>query len=208
MTGDKTRKAKYEMREARYVRGFTMVELLLVVALFSVASLGIAAIYVNFMRLERRASNAEQLGEELRYIGELVVRAARNNRVSYVGAPLTYKLSSLTLVNSNNQNIVIEQLAANMTECYGLNVTQGCLTLTVPGSPRTALSGKNIDINQFAVYVNPSSDPYTPIGLGTYASNKQPIVTVFIQASYNTTNPREKVTINFQTSVDSRIYTR
>lgn len=196
------------LHKKNQLHGFTMVELLLVVAIFSVAMLSIAAIYVNFMRLERRASNAEQVGEELRYMGELIVRAARNNRISYAGAPLGYQTSSLTLVNSSNQNIVIEKLASGATECSGLNVTQGCLALTIPGQPRTALSGKNIDIVQFAVYVNPSTDPYTPIGLGVYSSNKQPLVTVFIQARFNTTNPRERVTINFQTSVDSRVYTR
>jgi len=189
-------------------KGFTMVELLIVVAIFSVVSLSVAAIYVNFMRLERRAANAEQLGEELRYISELLVRAARNNRVYYNGATLPYQSSSLTLVNSSGNNIVIERLAAGATECGGLNVTQGCMALTVPGQLRTALSGRSIDIVQFAVYVNPSTDPYTPIGLGTYNNNKQPIVTIFIQARYNTPNAREQVTINLQTSVDSRIYTR
>ena len=185
-----------------------MVEMLVVVALFAVASLSIAAIYVNFMRLERRASNAERMGEELRYVGELIVRAVRNNRIYYNGATLPYQSSSITLVNSAGNNIVIERLAAGASECTGLNVTQGCLALTIPGQARTALSGANIDISTFAVYVNPSQDPYTPIGLGTYNNNQQPLVTFFIKATYNTPNAREQVTMNFQTSVDSRIYTR
>ncbi|MFA5129408.1 MAG: hypothetical protein WC477_00640 [Patescibacteria group bacterium] len=218
MTGDKSknRDQRSEIRDqsASDLRSpisdlrsaFTVAEMLVVIALFTIASLAVTATYVNYMRLQRRTSNAEILGEELRYIGELIVRAVRNNRISYVGAPLPYSSNTLNLVDASGNTITIRFLAA--ASCTGLNVTSGCLTLTSLGNPETSLTGKNIDITQFAVYVQPNVDPYTPSGLGVYASNQQPYVTFFIQARYNAPNAREQATMTYQTSVASRIYTR
>ncbi len=191
-------------------RGFTVIELLVVIAIFSFASLAISATYINFTRLHRQAANAEALNTDLRYISELIVRAVRNNRLDYSTNPIPSPRSQLSLLNSGNLQIAFSSRAPTDSACTGLNVSTACLAMFIQGRTATwtPLSGKNIDILQFQVYVTPTADPFTPIGYGVYANNQQPVVTVFIQGRYNATNPRERATVSIQTSSASRVYVR
>lgn len=198
------------MNRTKAVKGFTVIELLIVLFLFSMASVTIAATYVNLTRLHRRASNAETLGEELRYINEMLVRATRNYRVSYVTNPVSYQRSYIDLLNSSNQQISFAWSASGNSVCSGLNTQTGCMTMFVQGTTASyiPLSSKNIDILDFRVYTTPTNDPFTPVSLGVYANNRQPIITYFIRARYNASDPREQATLITQTSVESRVYVR
>lgn len=187
-----------------------MIELLIVLLLFSFGSIAISATYVNLTRLHRRAANAETLGEELRYMTELLVRATRNYRVSYAVNPVSYQRTSIDLLNSSNNLVSFAWSASANAVCNGLNTNTGCLTMYVQGvtASYTPLSGKNIDILDFRVYTTPTADPFTPVSLGVYANNRQPVITYFIRARYNATDPRERAILTVQTSVESRVYVR
>ncbi len=194
----------------RIVRGFTIVELLVVLTIFSFSAVAISATYINFTRIHRQVANAETLNTELRYVSELIVRAVRNNRVDYSTNPIPSPQSHLSLLNSSNLQIAFSRRDASDAACTGLNVMDGCLAMFIEGRTATwtPFSGKNVDILQFRVYVTPTADPFTPLGYGVYANNMQPVVTVFMQARYNAVNPRERATISMQTSSASRIYVR
>lgn len=193
-----------------HVGGFTMIELLVVLLLFSIGSITIAATYVNLTRLHRRAANAETLGEELRYMTELIVRATRNYRVSYAVNPVPYQRTTIDLLNAANNQVSFAWAASSNVVCDGLNTTVGCMTMYVQGVTPSyvPLSGKNIDILNFRVYTTPTADPFTPISLGVYANNRQPVVTYFIRARYNAPDAREQAVLTVQTSVESRVYVR
>lgn len=192
------------------ISGFTMIELLVVLLLFSLGSISITATYINLSRLHRRVANAEVLGQELRYITELMVRATRNYRVSYVTNPVNYSRTFVDLLNSSNNQVSFAWSAAGNAVCSGLNVQTGCLTMYVQNVTASyiPLSSKNIDILDFRVYTTPVSDPFTPVSLGVYANNRQPVITYFIKAQYYSSDPRERPTLTVQTSVESRVYVR
>jgi len=198
------------MRRSWSMGGFTIIEMLVVILLFSMASLMISATYINLTRTHRRAANAEALGEELRYITELMVRATRNDRVSYATNPVSYQRTFIDLLNSSNNQISFAWSAAGNSVCNGLNVQTGCLTMYVQGVTPAyiPLSGKNIDILDFKVYTTPTYDPFTPVSLGVYQNNRQPVVTYFIKAQFNASDSREEATAVVQTSVESRVYVR
>jgi prepilin-type N-terminal cleavage/methylation domain-containing protein len=208
VTGELSQNGRFR----RIVRrgGFTIIELLIVILLFSLASLAISATYINLTRSHRRAANAEALGEELRYMTELMIRATRNDRVSYATNPVSYQRTSIDLLNSANKQISFAWSAAANTVCSGLNVQTGCLTMYVQDTTASyiPLSGKNIDILDFKVYTTPTYDPFTPIALGTYQNQKQPIITYYIKAKYHASDAREEATVTLQTSVESRVYVR
>lgn len=187
-----------------------MIELLVVLLLFSLGSISITATYINLSRLHRRVANAEVLGQELRYITELMVRATRNYRVSYVTNPVNYSRTFVDLLNSSNNQVSFAWSAAGNAVCSGLNVQTGCLTMYVQNVTASyiPLSSKNIDILDFRVYTTPVSDPFTPVSLGVYANNRQPVITYFIKAQYYSSDPRERPTLTVQTSVESRVYVR
>jgi prepilin-type N-terminal cleavage/methylation domain-containing protein len=190
--------------------GFTVIELLVVLFIFSIGSLTVSATYINLTKLHRRASNAEILGEELRYLTELLVRATRNYRVSYATNPVAYQRTSIDLLNSADDQVSFAWSAASNAVCDNLNVDTGCLTMFVQGVTASyiPLSSKNIDILDFKVYTTPTTDPFTPISLGVYANNRQPHITYFIKARFNATDEREESTLSVQTSVESRVYVR
>lgn len=205
MTGNNT-----SAMDKKRIGGFTVIELLIVLLLFSIGSLAISATYINLTRLHRRASNAETLGTELRYITEMLVRATRNYRISYATNPVNYSRTSIDLLNAANNQVSFAWSAAGNAVCNGLNVQTGCLTMYVQGVTASyiPLSSKNIDILDFRIYTTPQYDPFTPISLGVYQNNRQPIVTYFIKAQYNASDPREEATLTVQTSVESRVYVR
>lgn len=190
-------------------RGFSAIEMLVVISIFAVASLAITATYVNFTRLHRRVANGEVLGEEMRYAAELLVRAARSNTIDYPDLPttLTSPTSSLRLVSAGGNPIWIQRFATSSSVCTGLNAA--CLGLsTDSGLNWSSITGRNIAINTFNVYVTPTANPFEATGIGTYNNNNQPRVTFQINATYVTTNPIEAADLQIQTSVSSRLYLR
>ena len=73
----------------RVVPGFTVVELLVAITLFSLMSLVLVQTFVSFNRLHRRTANAAVLGQDAWFAMELLVREARNKRLEYpAGAQL------------------------------------------------------------------------------------------------------------------------
>lgn len=190
-------------------RGFSAIEMLVVTAIFAVASLTVAATYVNFTRLHRHAANAEALGEDMRFVGELLVRSARNNTPVYPNLPATLPspTSSLSLASlSSTSTVQFRQYATTSAPCVGLNAT--CLAVSVNNGAWTPITGKNISVNSFKVYVTPTANPFQQTGVGTYNNNNQPRVTFSIDAFYNASSTVEQAALSLQTTVDSRIYVR
>lgn len=203
MIGDKFRAV---LRRLRHGRGFTAAEMLVVVGLFSVGSLIITATYINFTRFHRRVANAEILHEELRFVSELLVRAARNNPVDYPNLPLQIVSPSSTLsLDTPSSTMKIRLFASSTSPCSG----SACLGLSLNnGVTWTPVTGKRISVDRFQIYVNPVRSPFQATGIGSYDNNNQPRVTFLINATYQATSTLEKATASIQTSVSSRVYLR
>lgn len=190
--------------------GFTVIELLIVIAIFSIGALSIAATYINFTRLHRRVANAEALGQELRFAMELMVRAARNNTVSYPALPgsLAKPVGTLNLISSTGSTVSFRRWG--LTEiggpCVPLNAD--CLALSLDsGATWVPITGKNINIDRFDAYVTPLQNPFEAVGLA-YNNSNQPRVTFVIDATYKNVVAQEQAKLSIQTSVSSRLYVR
>jgi prepilin-type N-terminal cleavage/methylation domain-containing protein len=190
-------------------RGFSAVEMLIVIAIFAVASVTITATYINFTHLHRRVANAEVLGEEMRFVAELLVRAARANTIEYPDLPteIVSPSSTLQLVSMGDDPIWIQHFATSSSVCAGLEAS--CLGLsTDSGTNWSAITGKYVSISQFKVYITPTANPFDPIGIGLYDNDDQPRVTFLIDATYVSPSVQERSALRLQTSVSSRIYLR
>jgi prepilin-type N-terminal cleavage/methylation domain-containing protein len=205
MTGDEANTRGVYPAATR--RGFTLVEMLVVVSIFITASVAIVATSVNLTRLHRRAANGERLGEDLRYTMELLVRLTRNRRIVYPTLPgtLPAKTSQLTLLDTNGVSLTVKLFPKSNSACGGLNAN--CLAIDPGTGVYTALSGKNVNMSRFDVYVQPTSDPFQLSG-GAYVSNLQPRVTFVVDANYVTTSTKEAASLGVQTTVSSRVYVR
>jgi prepilin-type N-terminal cleavage/methylation domain-containing protein len=191
------------------MKGFSVVEMLVVVAVFAIGSLSIAATFLNFSRLHKRVANAEVLGEDIRFTTELLIRAARNNTVAYPpGATATSTPMGLFVLKSlaGTSMVSFKKFTSADAPCSGL--VAGCLAMTTDGSTWTAITGKYVNIDRFDVYVTPTINPFYATGLGTYNNNSQPRITFVIDATYVAPGSTEKPQLSVQTSVSSRIYLR
>lgn len=207
MIGDNISRVIRRIRRAN-TRGFSMTEMLVVVTIFAVASLTIAATHINFTRLHRRTANAEALGEDLRFASELLVRLARNNTVDYPPLPQSLSASStLVLVSSTDgSGLIVKRFGSSDAACTGLDAA--CLGLSRDGGASWGpITGKNVNIDRFDVYVTPSADPFEATGIGTYDNDLQPRMTLVIDATY-LAPALESATLSLQTTVTSRIYLR
>jgi hypothetical protein len=185
--------------------------MLVVVAVFAIGSLALISTYVNFTRLHRRVANGETLGEDMRFTLELLVRAARNNTVSYPSGvtSLTRPVAPPFILKSvsGSSTIYIQKSLSTDTECSGLSAD--CLALSLDnGATWTAITGKYVNIDRFNAYVTPLINPFFDTGVGMYNNNSQPRVTFVIDASYKVPGAMDPVTLSVQTSVSSRIYVR
>lgn len=192
------------------LRGFTVVELLVVVAIFAIASISIVSTYINFTRLHRRVANAETLGQDLRFTMELLVRAARNNTVVYPALPgsLSAPVGTLNLVSSTGNRVSFRRWRYNEIGSPCIPLAADCLALSLDsGATWTAMTGKNVNVDRFDVYVTPLQNPFEAVGF-TYNNNNQPRVTIVMDATYKNVAAQEQAKLSVQTSVSSRVYVR
>jgi len=189
--------------------GFSAVEMLIVIAIFAIASVTITATYINFTHLHRRVANAEILGEEMRFVSELLVRTARANTIDYPALPaeIVSPSSTLQLLTAGGGSVWIQRFATSSSVCTGLDAA--CLGLsTDSGTNWSAITGKYVSISAFDVYITPTANPFEATGIGVYDNDDQPRVTFLIDATYASPSARETASLRVQTSVSSRLYLR
>lgn len=187
MTGAKTKRP-----------GFTLLEMLLVVLIFSMASVILSQTYIQITRLQRKVSNMAVLSQDMRFATELIVRTARNNYIDYSSQPLPLKSNDLLLDTPDGKTIEITTSA----DCHDTTITQ-CLKLKDVDDTWNPLTSHRVNVKNFDVYVRPQSDPFADTSI-----NQQPMVTVNIGLEYKAADARDSVTLQVQTAVSSRLYRR
>ncbi len=185
--------------------GFTLVEMMIVVALFSTAAVVLSQIFLGFNRLHHKVANQAILGQDMRFATDYIVQAARNNQIDYSAAPLVPKDSSLKLITPSGGTM---QIAVQPNTICGDVDGVSCLAVSMDdGKTWNPLTAKRVNVKQFDVYVRPLSSPFVLVN-GTFPSDLQPFVTIHLALEYLASVANERVTITAQTSVSSRIYLR
>lgn len=188
--------------------GFTLIEMLVVVTIFSTMAVVMAQIFVSFNRLQRQISNRAVLGQDMRFATELLVRSARSNQIDYSSQPLLGSDTTLKLVTSAGTPIWVGVRPGGAAgDCQDATVAQ-CLALSLDsGTTWSPITAKRVDVTNFSVYVRPSDSPFVPSG-GSYVNNIQPFVTFHIALEYRAPNATDDAKLEAQTTVSSRVYLR
>jgi len=187
--------------------GFSLIEMLVVVLVFSTVAVILSQIFVGFNRLQRKVSNAAVLGQDMRFAMEATIRSIRT-------VPLDYSAYTSGIPTRDNRLRLrkptgekIELYLVPGATCGDASVTQ-CLALTTDGgSTFQPITAKRVNVKNFDVYVRPDTNPFVLSG-GSYPNNTQPFVTINLSLEYIADNPRDKVTLQAQTTVATRLYQR
>ena len=161
------------------------------VAVFSVASVVIAAIFINATKLEQETSNYQKLQNDGRYILEKIAKEVRGREIIpiYPNENPTYAINFYPDEYLSIISIYYDPLTKN------LYYSQDGLSDNI-NSP-------NVAIEDFKLFILPSKDPFSnePI------SNVQPRITVTIKLK---NRPESKYTkeLLMQTTITSKFYKR
>lgn len=180
--------------------GFSLLEMLLVILIFSLASGALAEIFLNVTRLQRRISYNSTLSQDMRFIMEMAVRSARNNFIDYSVQPLANKTNSFKLLTPDGGSIEVAPM--DSVTCGDSTVTN-CLMLRQNGGTWYPLTSKRVNVKYFDVYMRPPTSPFTDL-----TNNQQPFVTFNVGLEFKAPNPADNVSLQAQSTVSSRIYQR
>lgn len=200
MIGDKRRTS----RLGHGIRpGYTLIELLIVTSIFTIAMTILSSTYISFNQLHRKVANRAILGQDMRYIMELIIRAARNLPIDYT-ASIPDKDNQITFLIFNTIPVVVAKRSA--PDCTDTTVSS-CLAFQVNGGPWAQLTSNRVEVTNFDVYIRPSVSPFEAVG-NSYPNNTQPLMTLNLGLVYKAERPKDNVTLQAQTAVSSRLYLR
>lgn len=207
MTGDKQQKNR---------RGFTLVEALATMAVFTILMVLISGIYVQNMRFARRIISRAKLQADARYALEALTRAIRVSDLDYVawgGTLPAQPTTELRLINLRTGDTSRIRLDSTDVACYNDTKSFPCINVSTDGGGTWApLTPRGVKIDNLRFYATPSTDPFNfNQTTGGYGSNKQPIVTVSVKfhgLGLSASDTADEWTYSLQTTVTPRLYLR
>lgn len=197
-------------------RGFTLMELLVVLGIFSMVVTAASDIFLMTNRSQRKVFGLERTQADARFTLEAMAREIRTGVIDYAyyagrTLPLGTPDTELALIDSTNVPLRFA-LSSSPAECDRPEAaTSPCLTVTINDDPLTtsAITPKGVAVRGVAFYVSPTADPLTFNPLtGAYGADLQPRVTIVLTLASTGGRADERTTLNMQTTVTNRKYRR
>ncbi len=185
-------------------KGFTYIELLIVISIFSLLSVVIANIFILFTKSQIKTSVQEKLIADGRYLLENITRKIRNSKIDYskYSLPIANPVKELHLIDDKGDKFDI----IFTKECGYENVV-GCVLL-VKKDFQGIISGEDVNVDYLNFYITPDKDPFVINEQGTFLANEQPMVTILLGISSVKESGVNNISINLQTSISSKVYVR
>lgn len=198
-------------RNTKNQTGFTLVEVLVVVAIFSVVVVSVINLFLLGSRAQRRVEGREAVASAARSVIETMARDVRNGGVDYG----RYQSSSIDLTQPT------DVLHLKQGKRWYTQSTDGCLDAqstpcvvlteaTDPNSQETtaSITPRNMMVETFQVRVSPaiSSVDINP-ATGQYPSDVAQVITILLTLRA-TAGPAAGELVTVQTSVAPRLYVR
>lgn len=191
-------------------KGFTVVELLVVMVLFVISITILTQTYITFIRLSHRTGNAATVQQDMRFVLEYMTRNLRNIPLDYPALPKTFEnvTSTLRLKDPAQANAwILTNTIAGDARC-GDAPDVACLVISTDGGANWApVTSKHVNVESFKILIRPLANPFALQG-NDYTSDQQPFVTVQMKLTYMTNVEKEKVSLATQTTISSRVYVR
>lgn len=197
---------------AKNARGFTLMEMLVALGLFSMVMATGMDIYLLAGRAQRKVFTLERLQSDARYAMEAMAREVRTGSIDFAyyagrGTPLALPDSELALVASDNSRLRFHRsTTADQGYCADA-ASVPCLLVTADNGTPAAITPRGVSVTSLGFYVAPSLDPFT-FGAAGWLVNVQPHVTVVVALRSVGGRIGETQDIYLQTTATSRAYRR
>jgi len=209
MIGDKM----FKKRRA----GFTLVEMLITMTVFTTMMVSLTDIYVQNLRYGQQIVLRAKLQADARNALEDIARAVRVSDINYTSA--TYggtgtlpamPVTELDLINPKTGDTANIRLDSTDANCYNDAKSFPCLDVSTNGGANwSLLSPQGVKIDSLKFFITPSQDPFSfNQATGMYPSSNQPIVTIFVQFHGIATRASDQWVYALQTTVTPRLYLR
>lgn len=187
---------RHNSRPRVLTQGFTIVEIVVAAALFSVIMVAAVNLFVIFLRRPLQQIDEYHLYEEVNNALWELNRAVYSEKIDYaIYGTVSNPETDLYLVSADNSETTHIYLSSG--QLFATIVTAG-----VPDTiALTSSSSNDVYIDTFNVYVYPSLDPF----IIANATNSQPAVVIQIVA-HSVSNP--DVSFTTQTLITTRVYER
>jgi len=190
--------------------GFTLVEMIVALGIFSVATTYAIGIFVQSNSVQKRTANLQRLVADARYTLEVMAREVRLGHIDYQyyqdqgisldAMPLTQEGAILAVRDADNNQILFRRALAQSSR-YVAQVYAGGAWLDV--------TPEDLSVERLSFYISPAQDPFIwDSGLVDYPSDQQPLVTIVLETkSLHPDLETEKIS-HLQTTIATRKYVR
>lgn len=192
-------------------RGFTIIETVLAISIFAIATTYSLSIFVQSNSVQKRTANMVRTLSDARYVLEMMAREFRMGQIdySYYGQPLpAMPLSGdnavLAILDPDNNQILFRRAESTTPGRYVIQM------YNEPTDEWLDITPEDLNVSRLNFYLSPGTNPFI-WQAGGYGSNSQPLLTIILETESllkeGQTMGEARVS-HFQTTVASRKYSR
>lgn len=210
--------------------GFTFIEMIVTMSIFSLVLLGIADIFIRAHHAQQTSAALQKLHADMRFVLDRVTDEIRRGGIDYAyyaaatSSP-SITSSTLALITPEGQKLRFS-VGASADPAVARNCKER--TPTRPSSTPCVLMSKDADADQWErlsaeglsltehalgtpdlrFIITPAVDPFIPAANGEYGASSQPKVTIQIGEQVRVRGLKTHPELTLQTTVATRQYRR
>ncbi len=180
--------------------GFTLVELIVSMAIFVTALSAISTIFMYYNRIQRTTEAVSDVQTDARFALEVIAQRIRRSSIYYSSSQYGGSISS------NPQDVLVLQDSEENQTWFRRNTdaSRGYIEMSENGSDWVNLTPPDVSVDILKFYISPTQDPF----LSNPTTNIQPKVTVVMVTSSTSANTESLMPTYLQTTISSRQYLR
>lgn len=193
-------------------RGFTLVEMMVSVAIFATASVIITDLFLSFNRTQRRTESSQAIQGDARVMLATLTDKIRSGVIDYAAysGPVTSPDTELRVIGNDGLSYVVRRSDTDFanTTCPTAQSTP-CLEISNDGGTTfSAMTSARLKVIGVQFYVDPPESPLEESSPGVYAYDIQPRVTMVIGLQGTSSQAAEQGTTFLQTTISTRALLR
>lgn len=193
--------------------GFTIMELVIPMALFSLVLGVVVEIFIFTSRHQMRSRSLQEANAEARTVMETIVREVQSGQIDYgyysssTNEQITSQpISTLALINTDNSPV---RFRFNTSDS-NTGIVEMCRGDSCNTSDWFILSNERLNFTAWRVWLGPPGNPFkrTSDNSSTYLSNDQPWATIYMSIQPRPVGSAIIPDILLQTTISTRSYFR